>query len=85
MHPRHTHRNRISPDAGLVTLAILNQIPPQNLQRYTQLAAQRTDDNDLANELLDLCQDPSCTERRIAESVSMFMTYTDLQPDPQHV
>ena len=76
------HKNS-RPDAGLVTLAILHQIPPQIFQRYTQLAAQRTDDNDLANELTDLCRDPLSTERRIAESISMFMTYTDLQPDPQ--
>lgn len=77
------HKNRRQPpDAGRVVLAILNQIPPQSLQRYAQLAAQRTDDKRLAEELWALARDPAGTERRIAESVALCMTYTDLLPDP---
>lgn len=71
------HRRK-EPDAGLVTVALLNQIPPGDLRRYLLLAAQRTDSPDLADDLLDLAADPQSAERRLAESASMFMTYTDL-------
>lgn len=78
--PSRTNLHRPRPDAGRVLLSILSQIPPLELRRYTLLAAQRVDDNDLADDLLHLSGDATDTERRLMESVSMFMTYSDLQP-----
>jgi hypothetical protein len=72
--------NRRPPDAGLVTLAILSQIPPDDLGRYTLLAAQRVDSDELADDLMTLAANPRDAERRVSESVSMFMTFTDLRP-----
>lgn len=77
---QRTKPNRRQPDAGLVTLAILAQIPPSDLERYTLLAAQRVDSDELADDLMTLAANPRDAERRVSESVSMLMTYADLQP-----
>lgn len=69
-----------APDAGRVVAAILSQMPPDDLGRYTLLAASRVDDGDLADDLYALASDPADTGRRLLESVTLSLTYCDLLP-----
>jgi hypothetical protein len=66
------------PDAGKLLLAILSQIPPESLKNFALLAAQRVDDNDLATDLLRFAADPDA-EASLAETVAMYLTYTELR------
>jgi hypothetical protein len=80
MRPTKSSSRHSGPDSAQVVNAILSQLSPSQLADLLYRASASTDDEQLSDDLYRLARSPSEADRRIAESVAMYLSYTPLQP-----